>query len=189
MRILKKILYKTGSFLRIIKQTPDISKEEKWKMRGVKFGENFDAPDSIIDYCHGHLVTIGNNVTLSGTTILAHDGSTKKSLGYVKVAPVNIGNNVFVGYGSIILPGVTIGDKVIVGAGTVCSKDIPSNVVVVRGCGSTYRVLCSYDEYIAKERKRMEKLPISNSNCLERSPEEWKEWEKILLHSGAGFDL
>lgn len=46
-------------------------------MRGVKFGENFDAPDSTIDYCHGHLVTIGNNVTLSGTTILAHDGSTK----------------------------------------------------------------------------------------------------------------
>lgn len=74
---IKKILYKAGSFLRIIKQTPDISKEEKWKMRGVKFGENFDAPDSTIDYCHGHLVTIGNNVTLSGTTILAHDGSTK----------------------------------------------------------------------------------------------------------------
>lgn len=103
MRILKKILYKTGSFLRIIKQTPDISKEEKWKMRGVKFGENFDAPDSIIDYCHGHLVTIGNNVTLSGTTILAHDGSTKKSLGYVKVAPVNIGKLMLVLYHQFLL--------------------------------------------------------------------------------------
>ena len=70
---------------------------------------------------------------MSGTTVLAHDGSTKKILGYSKVGNVVIGNNVFVGYGSIILPNVRIGNNVIVGAGTIVSKDIPDNVVVVQG--------------------------------------------------------
>ena len=128
-RHIKKIARKLG----IIKAEVPTSKEEQWRARGVKFGDNFHAPDSAIDYCFGFLVNIGNNVTLSGTTVLAHDASTKKTLGYSKVAPVSIGNDVFVGYGSIILPGVTIGNKVIVGAGTIVSKDIPDNVVVVRG--------------------------------------------------------
>lgn len=138
--ILRRILYKIG----FMKKTVIISKEDQWRARGVNIGENFDGPDSAIDYCFGHLVTIGNNVTISGTTILAHDGSTKKALGYSKVAPVKIGNDVFVGYGSIILPGVTIGNKVIVGAGTICSKDIPDNSVVVRGSDGPYRFLCTY---------------------------------------------
>lgn len=189
MMIIKKVIRRIGCFLGIIKQSAVLSREEQWRARGVKFGENFDGPDSSIDYCYGHLVTIGDNVTISGTTILAHDGSTKKSLGYVKVAPVKIGNDVFIGYGSVVLPGVTIGSKVIVGAGTICSKDIPDNVVVVRGDNSTYRVLCSYDEYIEKQRERMSRLPISNIRCTERTESEWKEWEETLLGSGAGFDL
>lgn len=103
-------------------------------------------------------------------------------MGYVKVAPVNIGNNVFVGYGSIILLGVTIGDKVIVGAGTVCSKNIPSNVVVVRGCGSTYRVLCSYDEYIAKEKewKNCQFLIVIVSKGVRRNGKNGRRYSYIL---------
>ena len=68
-----------------------LTKVEQWKNRGVIIGENFDACDSAIDYWFGHLVTIGNNVTITGTTILAHDASTKKPLGYSKVGPVTIG--------------------------------------------------------------------------------------------------
>ena len=128
-KVLKPIIYSLG----IRKKPPTLSKEEQWRARGVTIGKNFDGPDSTIDYCFGHLVTIGDNVTISGTTILAHDGTTKKALGYCKVAPVKIGNDVFIGYGSVILPGVTIGNKVIVGAGTICSRDIPDNSVVVRG--------------------------------------------------------
>lgn len=44
--------------------------------------------------------------------------------------PVQIGNDVWVGGGSIILPGVTIGNNVIVGAGSVVTKNIPDNVIV-----------------------------------------------------------
>lgn len=46
-----------------------------------------------------------------------------------QTAPVIIGNNVWIGGGSIILPGVTIGDNAVVGAGSVVTKDIPGNVI------------------------------------------------------------
>ena len=48
----------------------------------------------------------------------------KKLIGFSKCGKVTIGNNVFIGYGVIILPGVTIGDNVIIGAGTVVRRDI-----------------------------------------------------------------
>ena len=53
-------------------------------------------------------------------------------------ADVKVGNNCFVGYGSILLPGVTIGDEVIVGAGSVVTKDVPSNSIVA---GNPARVI------------------------------------------------
>ena len=52
--------------------------------------------------------------------------------------PVTIGNNVWIGGGAIILPGVTIGDNVTIGAGSVVTKDIPSNTVAA---GNPCRVL------------------------------------------------
>lgn len=179
-----KVLYRLG-----LKQRPVLSKVDQWRARGVTIGENFDGPDSAIDYCFGHLVTIGDNVTISGTTILAHDGSTKKFLGYSKVAPVTIGDDVFIGYGCVILPGVTIGSKVIVGAGTIISRDIPDNVVVVRGTDAPYRVLCTFDEYIEKQRSRMEQLPVSDILFTERTEAQWAQWKQELLVSGGGFDL
>lgn len=182
--LLNKILYRLG-----LKKRPVLSKVDQWRARGVTIGENFDGPDSVIDYCFGHLVTIGDNVTISGTTILAHDGSTKKFLGYSKVGPVTIGNNVFIGYGSVVLPNVTIGSNVIVGAGTVVSRDIPDNVVVVRGDNTAYRVICSFEEYIEKQRLRLETLPVSDILFTDRTEEEWFRWKQELQCSGGGFDL
>lgn len=46
-----------------------------------------------------------------------------------RTAPVIIGNNVWIGGGAIIMPGVTIGDNVVIGAGSVVTKDIPSNKI------------------------------------------------------------
>ena len=46
-------------------------------------------------------------------------------------APVTIGNNVWIGGGSIILPGVTIGDNTTIGAGSVVVKSIPPNCLAV----------------------------------------------------------
>jgi maltose O-acetyltransferase len=46
-------------------------------------------------------------------------------------SPVKIGNNVWIGGGAIICPGVTIGDNTTIGAGSVVVKDIPNDVVAV----------------------------------------------------------
>ena len=46
-----------------------------------------------------------------------------------RTAPVTIGNGVWIGGGSIILPGVTIGDNVTIGAGSVVTRPIPSNTL------------------------------------------------------------
>ncbi len=45
--------------------------------------------------------------------------------------PVTIGENVWIGGGAIIMPGVTIGDRAIVGAGSVVTKDVPAGETVV----------------------------------------------------------
>lgn len=61
--------------------------------------------------------------------VLAHDASMHNVLGYTKIGRVRIGNNVFIGAGSIVLPNVQIGDNSIVGAGSIVTKDISPNVV------------------------------------------------------------
>jgi acetyltransferase-like isoleucine patch superfamily enzyme len=47
------------------------------------------------------------------------------------IRPVKIGNNCFIGRGSILMPGCQIGDNVIVGAGSVARGEIPDNAMVV----------------------------------------------------------
>ena len=61
----------------------------------------------------------------------------------ISSAPVTIGNNVWIGGGSIILPGVTIGDNTTIGAGSVVSKSIPANCLAV---GNPCKVIKTFDE-------------------------------------------
>ncbi len=46
-------------------------------------------------------------------------------------APVTIGNNIWIGGGSVILPGISIGDNTTIGAGSVVTKNIPANCLAV----------------------------------------------------------
>jgi maltose O-acetyltransferase len=52
--------------------------------------------------------------------------------------PITIGDNVWLGGGVIVCPGVSIGENTVVGAGSVVTKDLPANVVAV---GSSARVV------------------------------------------------
>lgn len=124
---------------------------EYLKQNGLKVGNNFSMMQGcIIDDSHCWLITIGDNVTLAPNVhILAHDASTKPIVGYTRIATTTIGNNVFIGAGSIILPGITIGDNVVIGAGTIVTKDIESNSVFAGN-----RIICSYSEYCSLTQER-----------------------------------
>jgi maltose O-acetyltransferase len=108
----------------------------------------------VIDESHCWLITIGDDVKLADRVhILAHDASAKKHLGYTRIGKVKIGNRVFIGASSIILPGVAIGDDVIVGAGSVVTRDIPDRVVAA---GNPAKALCSLDDFLSRRRKELQ---------------------------------
>lgn len=92
---------------------------------GGSVGDNVDIIASSIDMGEPYLLKIGNNVTITGVKILTHDASLKKTVGYSKTGKVYIGDDVFIGWGGIVLPNTTIGNRVVIGAGTVVAKDIP----------------------------------------------------------------
>lgn len=87
-------------------------------------------------------VTIGEDVQM-GTSVqlLTPDhprDPVRRRSGVESAHPIAIGDNVWLGGGVIVLPGVTIGDNTIVGAGSVVTRDIPADVVAV---GNPCRVI------------------------------------------------
>ncbi|MGD1919444.1 MAG: sugar O-acetyltransferase [Pleurocapsa sp.] len=89
-----------------------------------------------------NMVYLGNNVLIAPkvqiyTAYHPIDPQVRLS-GKELAAPVNIGDNVWLGGGVIVCPGVTIGNNVTIGAGSIVTKDIPNNVVAV---GNPCRVI------------------------------------------------
>jgi maltose O-acetyltransferase len=134
---------------------------EKLIKRGLKVGKNLTRMSGvIIDPSHCWHIEIGNDVILAPNVhILAHDASTKIFLNYTKIANTTIGDKVFIGASSVILPGVIIGNNVIIGSGSIVSKDIPSNSVAF---GNPAKVICSLEAYIAKQKSKM-----NSENCFD----------------------
>ena len=148
MNIIKELLYRLrGEYT-----------TEKLISMGMKVGKNFNRLHGVIlDPAHCWLIEIGDNVTMAPRVhILCHDASTKQFLNYTKIGRVTIGDNVFIGAESVVLPGVTIGSNVIVGANSTVTHNIPDHSVAA---GSPAKVICTLEEYLEKERKRMETSP------------------------------
>ena len=155
---------------------------------GLKVGENFYMqPGCIIDPSHCWLISIGNNVTFARNVyILAHDASTKIPLGYTKIGKVEIGNNVFIGANSMIMPGVKIGDNVIIGAGSVVVNSIASNSVAV---GVPARIISTYDEFVMKNKNLLNSSHTFNVKYTlnGKITDELKKEMNIILKDGIGF--
>lgn len=158
---------------------------EQLRKRGVKIGENCHLYSNEIDYGHGYLVEIGNNCTITHTTILTHDASTKIVTGYSKVGRVKIGDNVFIGHGAVILPNVTIGSNVVVGTNTVVRKDIPDNCVV---SGNPAKIICSIEEFTEKHKANMEKYPVYNTYWADKTEAD-RQREIEELTGQPGYDI
>lgn len=159
---------------------------EDLRCKGAIIGDSVDIIDASIDMISPYLIQIGNNVTITNCRILTHDGSTKKFLGYTKVGKVEIGDNVFIGADAIILPDTKIGSNVIIGSGTVVAKDIPDNSVVA---GNPCMVICSFDEYIARQRKNMETLPVIENVGMDLNQDGFKNERERLILTKKGFVL
>lgn len=102
----------------------------------------------------GDSALIGPNVTIITTNHPINiDLRLRKSL-YVK--DVHIGNNVWIGAGSIILPGVTIGDNAVIGAGSVVTKDIPANVIAVGNPCKVMREINEKDDVFFYKKEKID---------------------------------
>ncbi len=101
----------------------------------LKIGSNFRMSNSAI-YC-AERITVGDNVMIGGSCKIwdsdFHPLDPVQRLQNpnenYNTAPIHIGNNVFVGAGTIVLKGVNIGDNVIIGAGSVVAKNIPAGEI------------------------------------------------------------
>lgn len=152
---------------------------EDWKAAGAIIGKNVVGIDSFIDVAFPYLIEIGDDTVLTGATILAHDASTHRELGYSKIGVTSIGKRCFLGHGCIVMPGISIGDDCIIGAGTVVSQDVESGSVFAGG-----RRICSTNSYFAKHKARMEDPSIPVFNDVPHTKEEQTLWREALREKG-----
>ncbi len=119
------------------------------------------------------LVSIGDRVTItSGVRFVTHDGSCDlfrqeyPDLDYI--APISVGNNVFIGLDTIILAGVTIGDNVVIGAGSIVSKDIPSDCVAAGIPAKPLRPITDYKQKLLSGGINTRRLPFPQKEKILR---------------------
>ncbi|MHA6528755.1 sugar O-acetyltransferase [Paenibacillus sp. BAC0078] len=107
----------------------------------IEIGENF--------YCNHNCVmldaakvTFGDNVFIApnvGFYTAGHPlDAEQRNQGLEIAYPITVGNNVWIGGGVSVLPGVSIGDNTVIGAGSVVTRDIPSGVIAA---GNPCRVI------------------------------------------------
>lgn len=185
-KTIKYIAFKYGKFIGIYRKICKPTSKENAELLKARdyfysMGEecyiNIDA-----NFTDPKYVKIGNNVSLSGCTLIGHDGSiavfaqkTGKILD--KVGKIEIGDNVFIGHGAIILPNVIIGSNVIVAAGAVVSKDIPDGSVVG---GVPAKVIGTTEDYINKIEEQTKEYPWYDVIKNRKTVYDF-EMEKILL--------
>lgn len=119
---------------------------------GVKIGDH-----NLIGKNHWssepYLITVGNHCQLTNCRIFTHGGGGAVRFYHPKFdcfGKVVIGNYVYAGTDSLIMPGVKIGNNVLIAAGSVVTKSIPDSVVVA---GNPARIICSIHDYYEKNKQ------------------------------------
>lgn len=150
MNIIKNIRL-LNPFLHPLKRA-SLYKKELFSM-----GEHCEVFHKVSFGSEPYLISLGNNVKVTyGVKFITHDGGVyvlrnlnKLPNGHI-YGKITIGNNVFIGNDSIILPGVKVGDNVIIGAGSVITKSIPANSIVAGCPGRIIENITTYYEKIKK---------------------------------------
>ena len=105
-------------------------------------------------------ITLGDRVHITvNVRFVTHDGGTllfrDKVPDLELTFPIRVGNDVYIGVDTILLPGVTIGDNVIIGAGSVVTKDCESGYVYA---GNPAKKIKTMEEYFEKAQSRSQHL-------------------------------
>lgn len=109
-------------------------------------------------------VRIGNNVCLSSCTLVGHD-AVVSVLGRAynvqldSVGKIDIKDNVFVGIGSILLPGITVGPNAVVAAGAVVNNDVPPGTIVG---GVPAKIIGRVDDLVVRLQFLTDQMPWAN---------------------------
>lgn len=129
----------------------------------IEIGENFFANMNCV-ILDGAKVKFGSNVWIApnvGFYATGHPLTVELRNAFIEYSrPITVGDNVWIGGGVSVLPGVTIGDNVVIGAGSVVTKDIPSDSLAY---GSPCRIIRKIDQeeaekteiYIKERRKEL----------------------------------
>lgn len=126
----------------------------------VDMGQNCEVYKNVSFGSEPYLIHIGNRVRVtSGVKFCTHDGGMwvlrNKRVDCEDAdlfGCITIGNNVHIGWNTIIMPNVHIGDNVVIGCGAIVTHDIPDNSVAA---GVPARVICSVDVYYEKNKERI----------------------------------
>ncbi len=144
---LKSLIFK----IKLRQAADDYQRAELYKSLGVGMGSQCSILGAVSFGSEPYLIELGDHVRIaSGTHFVTHDGGAHvlRGMGLLPNAEafgkIKIGNNVFIGISTIIMPGVNIGDNVVIGAGSIVTKDIPSNCVAA---GVPARVIKTIDAY------------------------------------------
>ena len=149
--LLKDILGKTGKVIHI--EAPfhcDYG-------YNIEVGENFFANYNLIILDVGKVV-IGDNAQIAPNVAIYTAGHPihpdSRNSGYEYGIGITIGDNVWIGGNSCIMPGVTIGNNVVIGGGSVVTKDIPDNVLAVGNPCRVIREITEADrDYYFRDRR------------------------------------
>jgi len=136
--------------------------------RGVKIGERCRVAFDVEFGTEPYLVSIGNHCELTAQVrFVTHDGGVwvfrDDHPEWDRFGRVVLGDNVYIGIRSIVMPGVSIGDNCVVGAGSIVTRDIPGGSVAA---GVPARVIRSLEEYRARCEERS--LPTKRLSAIEK---------------------
>ena len=142
------ITFIKNTIIYLIESRKDPSLSTYYRKLGANIGEECSFVGRNISLSsEPYLITIGNHVRVSfDVAFVTHDGGTyvlrRKYPNASLYGKIKVGDNVFIGARSIILPNVTIGDNCIIAAGSVVTKNVESGTIVggvpAKKIGSVY---------------------------------------------------
>jgi len=123
---------------------------------GMKVGKNIRITGNVTFGTEPYLIELGNDITITQNVVFhTHDGGVwvfrNEYPGINVFRRIKVGNNVFIGANSSIMPGVTIGDNIVIAAGSVVTKDCESDSVYGGVPARKLKTLSEYKEKVLKE--------------------------------------